>query len=70
MFDAKPLPARQPNGIGGKMGEIVEIDAESFTIACADGRIRVLRVRPADGAKISGAEFAAAAGIKTGTRLA
>ncbi len=52
------------------MGEIVEIDAESFTIACADGRIRVLRVRPADGAKISGAEFAAAAGIKTGTRLA
>jgi methionyl-tRNA formyltransferase len=70
VFDAKPLPARQPNGIGGKMGEIVEIDAESFTIACADGRIRVLRVRPADGAKISGAEFAAAAGIKTGTRLA
>jgi methionyl-tRNA formyltransferase len=70
VFDAKPLPARQPNGIGGKMGEIVEIDAESFTIACADGRIRVLRVRPADGAKISGAEFATAAGLKTGTRLA
>jgi methionyl-tRNA formyltransferase len=70
IFESKPLPAHQPNGIGGKMGEIVEIDNESFTVACADGRIRVLRVRPADGAKASAAEFAAAAGLKTGVRLA
>jgi methionyl-tRNA formyltransferase len=70
IFEAKPLPARQPNGIGGKMGEVVELDKESFTVACADGRIRVLRVRPAEGAKVTAAEFATAAGLRTGTRFA
>ena len=28
VFEAKPLPAKDPKGIGGKLGEIVEIDAE------------------------------------------
>src|SRR6266705_4707482 len=26
IFDAKPLPAKDPKGIGGKLGEIVELD--------------------------------------------
>src|SRR6202521_5601305 len=59
IFDAKPLPAKQPAGIAGKMGEVVAVDAESFTVACADGRIRVFRVRAADGGKVGAAEFAA-----------
>ena len=69
IFDSKPLPAKQPAGIAGKMGEVVAIDSESFTIACADGRIRVLRVKPADGGKVGSAEFAAAAKLAVGTRL-
>jgi methionyl-tRNA formyltransferase len=69
IFDAKPLPAHHPGGIGGKMGEVVAADQESFTLACADGRIKVTRVKPADGAKIGAAEFAAAANIKPGTRF-
>ena len=69
IFDSKPLPAKQPSGIAGKMGEVVAIDAESFTVACADGRIRVFRVRAADGGKVGAAEFAAAAKLVVGTRL-
>jgi methionyl-tRNA formyltransferase len=68
IFDARPLPATDPKGIAGKSGEVVAIDHEGFTVACANGRIRVLRVRPADGAKMSAGEFATAQ-WKVGTRL-
>jgi methionyl-tRNA formyltransferase len=70
IFDIKPIPARDPKGIGGKMGEVVEVDGEGFTVACADGRIKVLRVKPADGAKAAAAEFAAATKLATGARFA
>src|ERR1700692_4430374 len=48
VFESKPLPARDPKGIGGKMGEVVEIGADGFTVVCADGRIKGLRVTPSD----------------------
>ena len=69
IFDAKPVPARDPKGIGGKLGEVVEVDADSFTVVCADGRIRVTRVQ-ADGPKVGGGEWAAAAGVAVGARFA
>jgi methionyl-tRNA formyltransferase len=69
IFDTKPLPAHDPKGIGGKMGEVVAIDADSFTVACADGRIRVGRVKPAEGAKVGAGEFAASTKLVLGTRL-
>ena len=50
-----------------KPGEIVELTAADFTIATGSGgRIRVKRVKPEGGQKISAAEFAAAAGLKIG----
>src|SRR5262252_8539696 len=58
VFEAKPLPAKDPKGIGGKMGEIVEVASDGFTVVCADGRIKVTRVQ-ADGPKIAAGEFAA-----------
>jgi methionyl-tRNA formyltransferase len=70
VFEAKPLPARDPKGIGGRMGEIVEVDGEGFTVVCADGRIKVLRVKAAEGGKVGAGEFAAGAGLATGTRFA
>jgi methionyl-tRNA formyltransferase len=70
IFDATPLPAHHPGGIGGKMGEVVATDQESFTVVCADGRIKVTRVKPADGAKIGAGEWAGASGLAPGTRLA
>jgi methionyl-tRNA formyltransferase len=70
VFEAKPLPARDPKGIAGKMGEIVAVEADGFTVVCADGRIKVLRVKPADGGKVAAGEFASTIKLATGTRLA
>jgi methionyl-tRNA formyltransferase len=70
VLEAKPLPARDPKGIAGKMGEIVAVEPDGFTVVCADGRIKVLRVKPADAGKLSAGEFAATAGLAAGTRLA
>jgi methionyl-tRNA formyltransferase len=69
IFETKKIPARDPKGIAGAMGEVTEVDAEGFTVACADGRIRVLRLRAEGGAKVTGAEFAASSGLKPGVRL-
>lgn len=68
IFDAKPLPARDPKGIGGKMGEIVGIESDGFLVVCADGRFKVTRVQ-ADGPKIAANEFAAAAPLVLRSRL-
>jgi methionyl-tRNA formyltransferase len=69
IFEAKPLPAQSPKGIGGKMGEVVEASSEGFTVVCADGRIKVVRVQPSDGAKISAGEFVGNAKLTPGKRL-
>jgi methionyl-tRNA formyltransferase len=69
VFETKKIPAADPKGIGGKMGEVMEADAGGFTVACADGRIRVLRVRAEGGQKIAAADLVASAGIKAGDRL-
>jgi methionyl-tRNA formyltransferase len=68
IFEAKPLPAKDPKGIAGKMGEIVAVDADGITVVCADGRFKVLRVQ-ADGPKLAAGEWAKAAGLATGARL-
>jgi methionyl-tRNA formyltransferase len=68
IFEARPLPARDPKGIAGKMGEIVAVDADGFTVVCADGRFKVLRVQ-ADGPKLAAGDWAKAASLATGTRL-
>jgi len=68
IFDAKPLPARGPKGIGGKMGEIVGVDGDGLTVVCADGRFKVSRVQ-GDGPKIAAGEFAANAQLKSGMRF-
>jgi methionyl-tRNA formyltransferase len=69
ILEAKPLPAKDPKGIGGKLGEVVEIASDCFSVVCADGRIKVLRVRPADGGKLAAGDFAKTANLKTGIRL-
>src|SRR5580693_7869271 len=69
IFEIEPLPARDPKGIAGKLGEIVDVAADGFTVVCADGRIKVLRVKPADGPKIGAGEFAPASKLAVGTRL-
>ncbi|MBL8662661.1 MAG: methionyl-tRNA formyltransferase [Candidatus Odyssella sp.] len=69
VFETKTIPAVDPKGIGGKMGEVVEADSRGFTVVCADGRIRVLRVRAEGGQKVAAGDLVAAGGIKVGDRL-
>jgi methionyl-tRNA formyltransferase len=69
IFDAKPLPAKDPKGIAGKMGEVVAVETDGFTVVCADGRFKVTRVQPADGKKVEAAEWLKSANLAAGTRL-
>jgi len=70
IFEATPLPARDPKGIGGKMGEIVAVEAGGITVVCADGRFKVTRVQPADGKKVEAAEWAKSANVGVKARFA
>ena len=69
IFDAKPLPAKDPKGIAGKLGEVVAVDADGFTVVCADGRFKITRVQPDGGKKIDAAEFISTAKLAAGARL-
>ena len=69
IFDAKPLPAKDPKGIAGKVGEIAVVDADGFTVVCADGRFKVTRVQPADGKKIEAGEWAKSVNLQPKARF-
>src|SRR3954470_20010557 len=70
ILEAKPLPAKDPKGIAGKLGEVVIVEDDGFTVVCADGRFKVTRVQPADGKKIDAGEWAKSANLAKGTILA
>ncbi len=69
VFAAAPLPARDAAGVGGAMGEIVDAGDDGFSVVCADGRLRVTRVRPSGGAKMGAGDWAAESGLVPGDRL-
>ena len=53
----------------GISGRIKDVTDEGFTVQCIGGRILVKRVRPEGQGKVSAAEWAADAGIKSGDEL-
>jgi len=55
--------------LGLRKREVVEITADSFSVVCADGRIKVSRVKPADGGKVSASDFVKSVNLAQGTRL-
>jgi methionyl-tRNA formyltransferase len=69
IFDAKPLPAKDPKGIAGKLGEIVAVEADGFTVVCADGRFKIMRVQPDAGKKIDAGEFATSVKLAAGAKF-
>jgi methionyl-tRNA formyltransferase len=50
-------------------GEVLSIGKEGMVVAAEGGAIRVIRVRPASGAKMPAAEWAAGARVSAGDRL-
>src|SRR3977135_3881648 len=69
IFEAKPMPAKDPKGIAGKMGEIVAVEADGITVVCADGRFKGARVQPDGAKKIEAAEWAKSANIEKGAKF-
>lgn len=69
IFDATPIPAKDPKGIAGKTGEIVAIEADGVVVACADGRFKLTRVQAEGGKKVEAGEWAKSANIATGVRF-
>ncbi|MBM3566244.1 MAG: methionyl-tRNA formyltransferase [Alphaproteobacteria bacterium] len=53
----------------GKPGQIVAVGKDSFTVAAKGGQIKVLRVRPEGGQKISAGDFAREAGFDKKSKL-
>jgi methionyl-tRNA formyltransferase len=53
----------------GKPGRVVAVGKDSFTVAAKGGQIKVLRVRPEGGQKISAGQFAAEAGLVKGAKI-
>ena len=53
----------------GESGEVTDIGADSFTVACAGGGIEVKRVRPHDDKKIPAAEYVEKSGLAAGDVL-
>jgi len=67
-YDGKTLQIydARKTGATGAPGEVIEVSAESITVAAAGGAIEVQRLRPEDEGKMAAGEFAAAAGLKPG----
>jgi methionyl-tRNA formyltransferase len=69
IFDCKKHPVRTFGAVKGKIGEVTDVGDKSFYVTAQGGRIEVLRARGEDGKKLSGGDFARAAGLTAGTLL-
>lgn len=66
IFDARKHPVRTFGAVRGKIGEVVDVGASSFSVTAQGGRIEVFKAKLADGKKLSAGEFIASAGVKAG----
>jgi methionyl-tRNA formyltransferase len=69
IFDARKHVFRRFGDVVGKIGEVSAITDASFRVTAQGGHIEVLRARGEDGKKVSGGEYARAAGLAAGTIL-
>jgi len=65
LYDAK----KRVQDVSAKPGEVMAVDAESFTVAANGGCIDITRVRPEGGRKIAAAEFIRTVGLQQGARF-
>jgi methionyl-tRNA formyltransferase len=70
LFDARKHPVRTFGAVKGKIGEVVEVGAQSFQVTAQGGRIEVLRAKLGDGKKVAAAELLSSGAIKAGMLLA
>lgn len=65
--ELKIFDSRKADG-SGEAGSVLSIDDSGAVVATADGAIRIMKVR-ADAGKVPVAEYAASAGLETGSKL-
>ena len=65
IYDCRLTGQQEP----GMPGRVLRVDDEGFDVRLNGGVLRILRVQPAGQKKLSAGEWAAAAGIKPGTRF-
>ena len=53
----------------GEAGTVIDVAADSFTVAAGTGAIKVSRVRPKGGQKVAAGEYIGASGLAPGARL-
>lgn len=71
-FDGKTMQVfdcTKNHDAAGTPGEVMHVDDEGFTVSALDGQLRVLRVKPQGGKKISAGEFAGVSDLVAGVRL-
>jgi methionyl-tRNA formyltransferase len=69
IFDARKHVFRRYADVAGKVGEVSDVSDAGFKVTAQGGVIEVLRARGEDGKKVSGGDFARAAGLGKGTPL-
>ena len=69
IVEARKHVFRRFKDVVGKIGEVSNVTGSSFTVTAQGGMIEALRVRGADGKRLSAGEFASAAGLTAGTIL-
>ena len=66
IFDARKHPVRTFGAVKGKIGEVVEVGAQSFQLTAQGGRIEVLRAKLGDGKKVAAADLVSSGAVKAG----
>jgi len=66
IFDARKHPVRTFGAVKGKIGEVVEVGAQSFQVTAQGGRVEVLRAKLGDGKKVAAAELLSSEAIRPG----
>jgi methionyl-tRNA formyltransferase len=69
IFDAKKHLVRTFGAVKGKIGEVCEVGADSFSIAAQGGRIEVLKAKLGDGKKVAAADLVKSGGLAAGSIL-
>ena len=69
IFDARKHHFRRYADVAGKVGAVSDVTEASFKVTAQGGLIEVLRARAEDGKKLSGGDYARAAGLTAGTLL-
>ncbi len=69
IYDAVKHPARRFADVSGKPGHITAIGEHGLLVAVQGGQLEILKLRAEGGDKLSGAAFAASAGLRIGEPL-